>query len=274
MFWKRNSFQVRLWTWVLLRQHGMWVSTVSDPVPPCPFWAEKDAHVSSSRKLGAHAHLQGCICGNLADPGQWVSSMSCVYIWVKLHRWGWVATETCGWVFWLPNWGLVWERMDVIVEGEKAPDLACLGPWLRRGNRTNEFSERKLGTGCMSVVPGRVFGEWLLSVSPLRCLYKTDVNFNLHRLTMQKTESTGVRKCQNEDVQILWNISALMNICIKWKILKSACELYLKKIQNFLQKQCILSVLNLDQLAKYNVELMYHYATLHKPFYLLILREQ
>lgn len=29
---------------------------------------------------------------------------------------------------------------------------------------TNEFSERKLDAGCLSVVPGRVFGEWLLSI--------------------------------------------------------------------------------------------------------------
>ena len=65
-----------------------------------------------------------------------------------------------------------------------------------------------------------------------------------------------------------------MNICMKWKILKSACELYLKKIQNFLQKQCILSVLNLEQLVIYKVELMYHYAISQKSFYLLILREK
>lgn len=89
------------------------------------------------------------------------------------------------------------------VEGEKAPDTDVWALDLEEETETNEFSERKLDAGYMSVVPGRVSGEWLLSISHLRCVYKTDVNFNLHRLTMQKTESTGVRKCQNEDVQIL-----------------------------------------------------------------------
>lgn len=33
-------------------------------------------------------------------------------------------------------------------------------------------------------------------------------------------------------------------------------------------------MLHLEQLEKYNVKLIHHYATLHKLFYLLILREK
>lgn len=50
--------------------------------------------------------------------------------------------------------------------------------------------QREVRCWLWPVVPGRVFGEWLLginlSLSYLMCLYKTDVNFNLHRLTCRK----------------------------------------------------------------------------------------
>lgn len=50
----------------------------------------------------------------------------------------------------------------------------------------------------MSVVPGRVLENGSLGIclsrSHLMCLYKTDVNVNLHRLTVQKTESYWSKK--------------------------------------------------------------------------------
>lgn len=104
-----------------------------------PFWAEEDAHISSSRKLGAHTHLQGCICGNPAELSRWTSSVSCVYIWLKLLCRD-EDESLCGGVLWGLSWGLGWECMDMTVEGEKAPDVACLGPW--RGNR-DKWAQRK-----------------------------------------------------------------------------------------------------------------------------------
>lgn len=198
---------------------------VCQPQWPCTFHPTHALAVlrypRSSLWIGCPVHLQGCLC----QPGQaeCPSATLCIYVWVKVHGTHEIGLYKAPGIVcdFQPQEGEAWEHTDMATRAEKASDLAYPGPWPRR-TRTGKFSKRKFVPGlvpaCGSWQGFRKVASWDKSffISSV-CLYKTDVNLNLHRLAMQKTESTGIRKCQNKDVQILWNIKALMNICLKRK---------------------------------------------------------